>query len=404
VAITLSVQISAQSNTKTIVFFDVDRYEISSSEKANIDSLVRVIKDRNCDLVLYGRADSTGAVDANMILSENRVRAVAYYLEDLGINQERIIFKYFGENSPLVSESGVIDASKNRSVEILVSYPGNEVAQTVRTGKTTREMYLEFESDTIITTRNGAEIIINAGTFFPVKISEIDFKISEVTTICDILRDSTSLKAEDGNCLSSAGMLYITPQFKTTEIQPNGNQKITIRVPVAEGRKPDPEMKLYYEKTNKQGEKIWKSIDADVTITALNEKFYEFSVEELGGINLDKPMGIICEKNGPKIKVSKYRSAIVCQTYPDDMYLSRGRNGGNRKYQIDSVILAKKPEISVLAYDKKGRAYVADGPMLRLPYRKSSDTFIVRARYFKKLKPEDTENIPKNEILCRYLK
>jgi len=360
----------------------VDKYEIHEVFKQSLDSLCEIISESDYKIHLYGRADSTGNEDSNMLLSRNRVEAVYEYIISKGIDPELVVLDYFGENKPLISDENTIELSANRSVLISVLY-------VEENDKSTREIWQEYEPDLVIETDKGTVIEIEAGAFFPYKLSDVDFEINEVYSICDILNNGSSLQTDDGNCLSSAGMLYVKPQIDNEVVQPNGGSKVTIKIPLLEGQEYDPDMKLYFEDNGEKKGKVWKEYEAELSFEQGNPSYYVFEVSEFKGMNIDKTFGLVCEKTGPEVKIRGFKSSDVCQIYPDEMYLSRGDNIKRRTYKLDEVDLTKEPKVVVVATDKHGISYLADESMLDLKYRKRKDRYIVKRKSFKYVNSAD---------------
>jgi outer membrane protein OmpA-like peptidoglycan-associated protein len=115
----------AQTKSEAIVLFDIDKYDLKISQKQVIDSLLNGINNKNYKICLTGRADSSGNISDNLILSENRVKTVADYLSTQGFDSERITYDYFGENRPLLNSDNSVDLQLNRSVHMRVLYSRN---------------------------------------------------------------------------------------------------------------------------------------------------------------------------------------------------------------------------------------------------------------------------------------
>ena len=56
----------------------------------------------------------------NLLLSKKRAEAVRYFLNQFGIDQQRIIVNFEGENQPIESNETEEGRSKNRRVEMVV--------------------------------------------------------------------------------------------------------------------------------------------------------------------------------------------------------------------------------------------------------------------------------------------
>lgn len=69
---------------------------------------------------IVGHTDSIGSEDYNQRLSEKRAQAVAWYLEDKGINPRRIQTEGRGESQPRASNDTEAGRQLNRRVEMLI--------------------------------------------------------------------------------------------------------------------------------------------------------------------------------------------------------------------------------------------------------------------------------------------
>jgi hypothetical protein len=394
-----------QKQINKMVFFAPNQFAVSTDNKLLLDSLVTKIKDKEYQITLVGHADSIGSEKLNLKLSKKRTISVATYLNLKGCDKMKITNKYLGEANPVFSNSTKNERVKNRCVEIIVKYESNEVALSAAKTTDVQPTILKeekFENDTIIYCQNGAQIIVNSKTFYPKKIKEINFEVSEVYTICDILKSNSTTQTIDGNCLSSAGMIYIKPTLNSVEIQPNKGQLVTLKIPINNGI-PDPKMKVYFAVKDKSGLTVWKEKTSELSYEENGTKFYVFKVDTLMGINIDKRLEVTCQKDGPKIKVKKFKDISVCQTYPNEIYLSRGAKLKNRKFIIDKVINDKKPILTIIAYDNDGIPYIAKGPLLELKYKKRKNLYIVNSKYFKKVLIDHSRKMTPNDYLCNYL-
>lgn len=103
--------------TPVSVFFNINSSRIASKKDlVNVEALVKLAKENNAKVEVYGFADSkTGPADFNMKLSERRANTVAKELKKMGLKDEQIIVKPMG---------GVADldpASYNRRVIVTVA-------------------------------------------------------------------------------------------------------------------------------------------------------------------------------------------------------------------------------------------------------------------------------------------
>ncbi len=307
----------AKGQKKYYVYFESNSSIIPGQYRPLLDSLTDNLRNVNYKITLLGHADSIGNEKFNLLLSRQRTTSVAKYLHDAGLDTTVIDEKYYGEVKPVSDDSTEESFARNRCVEIIVLT--NKEINTASEKNILRAE--KFENDTTLLCANGAQIIIAANAFYPNKLSEINFNISEVYTVCDILKSNTLMETEDGNCLSSAGMLYIKPTLKSVEVQPNKGQLVTIKIPMRGGMA-DSRIKLYFAVKNSAGNIVWKEKESELTYENIGLRYYVFRVDTLIGFNLDRLLGITCKKDGPRIKVKGFKKVEVYQTYPDETYRS----------------------------------------------------------------------------------
>lgn len=72
------------------------------------------------EIVLSGHADSAGAAEANLVMSQQRAESVRDILVRSGIDREALTLEAFGESRPLVDTADGVREPQNRRVEISV--------------------------------------------------------------------------------------------------------------------------------------------------------------------------------------------------------------------------------------------------------------------------------------------
>lgn len=93
--------------------------DVSSSFYPTLNSLVKVFKefDKN-GIDIVGHTDSTGSLELNMRLSQDRATSVASYLTGQGVSGARISSRGVGPSQPIASNDTTAGRSQNRRVEI----------------------------------------------------------------------------------------------------------------------------------------------------------------------------------------------------------------------------------------------------------------------------------------------
>jgi outer membrane protein OmpA-like peptidoglycan-associated protein len=104
------------------VRFDTNKSTLTATAKANLDRLVPVFQSyADTDIVIYGYTDSTGAVEYNQTLSEQRAASVKTYLASKGLNTSRFTTTGMGIADPVASNDSPEGRSQNRRVEFAIT-------------------------------------------------------------------------------------------------------------------------------------------------------------------------------------------------------------------------------------------------------------------------------------------
>lgn len=97
------------------VFFDFDRYNLSSEAKATLDRQAAWLKRYNAmNILIEGHADERGTREYNLALGERRANAVKDYLVSQGIAGNRLDVISYGKERPAVVGSNEASWAQNR--------------------------------------------------------------------------------------------------------------------------------------------------------------------------------------------------------------------------------------------------------------------------------------------------
>ncbi len=104
------------------VFFAVNKWDLKPESKAELDKLgAFLIKNPSLKIELGGHTDSDGIRKNNIILSENRAKAVYEYLINTSkINAARLKYKGYADLKPKVKNDTPENKAKNRRTEFKV--------------------------------------------------------------------------------------------------------------------------------------------------------------------------------------------------------------------------------------------------------------------------------------------
>lgn len=385
-----------------IIFFELGKSRLSDTNKKGIQSWLNSSTNYTLKkVVVSGYADTSGSEKVNLKYSKLRAESVSNYLNSIGVEQGKIEVHYYGESkSPYEATK---PQTKERCVVIQLKLTKNtkllvENNQKKKEGNATKK----FENDTVFTFSKGTRIEVDAGTFYPVKIKDVSFELTEIFSLCDMLNNNTTTRATNGDCLTSAGMLYVKAVYDGEEIQPNKEKYVRIKIPV-QSETLDEEMALYANYKNKNGEIVWDKIESKLSYDSGNSRYYLFETDTLFGFNLDKPIGVKCEKNGPLVKIPKSMNAYITQIYPGETYLAVAEKRTDRKFVLDELKYDADPYLIVIVRDEYGSAYIAEGKLNDLPYRRWSKKYVVKEKYFKKLITDYTGSNTVKERMCERL-
>ena len=104
------------------VRFDTNKSTLTAQAKANLDKLVPVFNSyADTDIKIYGYTDSTGKVEYNQTLSEQRAASVKAYLATKGLNSSRFQTVGMGIADPIDTNETPEGRSKNRRVEFAIT-------------------------------------------------------------------------------------------------------------------------------------------------------------------------------------------------------------------------------------------------------------------------------------------
>jgi outer membrane protein OmpA-like peptidoglycan-associated protein len=104
-----------------LLFYETDKYELQEESTAELERLVRFMKETPSALVeISGHTDSVGNDEYNQKLSERRANSAVEYLAKRGITSSRLTSIGFGKTKPVATNDTEKGRSENRRVEMTV--------------------------------------------------------------------------------------------------------------------------------------------------------------------------------------------------------------------------------------------------------------------------------------------
>jgi outer membrane protein OmpA-like peptidoglycan-associated protein len=114
------------------VLFQTGSATMSSGAGAQLNRVAQFLKENpEREVVVSGFTDSTGSLQLNQTLSEQRASAVANYLIGQGVAASRLATRGLGPSLPIAPNDTPAGRQQNRRVEITVLNPGEKAAEHV---------------------------------------------------------------------------------------------------------------------------------------------------------------------------------------------------------------------------------------------------------------------------------
>jgi len=111
------------TNIASKIFFETNSDKLKVASLSQLDELALILnKYEAANLQIEGHADSQGADDYNLNLSQKRTESVKTYLMGKGIMESRLTAIGFGESKPVADNNTSLGRAKNRRVELKTSY------------------------------------------------------------------------------------------------------------------------------------------------------------------------------------------------------------------------------------------------------------------------------------------
>lgn len=103
------------------IHFPTGSYEIPEKAKGFLKGFAEYLqKHSDLQIVIEGHTDQRGSKESNFILGRKRAEAVRNYLSTLGIENQRMKIKSYGETKPIDTGRTESAYAKNRRVEIIL--------------------------------------------------------------------------------------------------------------------------------------------------------------------------------------------------------------------------------------------------------------------------------------------
>ncbi len=104
------------------IFFDSNKFDLKPQSKTELQKLIDFLKENpKIDIQISGHTDDIGDDQSNLILSQNRSKAVYNYLIARNIDAKRLSFKGYGEAAPIADNTTPEGRANNRRTEFIIT-------------------------------------------------------------------------------------------------------------------------------------------------------------------------------------------------------------------------------------------------------------------------------------------
>ncbi len=109
------------TTTLNNLFFDVDKYDLKDKSITELEKVRRFLEENpTVNIGVAGHTDNSGSVSYNKELSINRAKSVYQYLVERGIAENRLKFRGYGQEQPVVPNDSEENKQKNRRIEFVI--------------------------------------------------------------------------------------------------------------------------------------------------------------------------------------------------------------------------------------------------------------------------------------------
>jgi|CXWL01.1.fsa_nt_gi outer membrane protein OmpA-like peptidoglycan-associated protein len=116
----LPIETNASAVLKNI-FFDVGKFELKTESQAELEKLIQLLNENPAlKIEISGHTDNEGKPADNLLLSNNRAKAVVNYLVSKAVPVQRLTAKGYGETKPIADNKTEDGRALNRRTEMKV--------------------------------------------------------------------------------------------------------------------------------------------------------------------------------------------------------------------------------------------------------------------------------------------
>lgn len=248
----------------------------------------------------------------------------------------------------------------------------------------------------------GTKVTLDENAFAPYPLSDVDIEITEAFDIGSLLSHDWPTITTNGQCLSSAGSVFISAHSGAEEIEIRNGSAI-VEIPLR---------KAFYHSNmalwvadSTINLKAWKS-DSTIQLKMNNQlDGFTFVANQLGGYSIEsidtEPAALMLNPILPKKWLSNASRTIHSKGKPiTDIYLINKSKLSMIKGHLQGTNAGKFPEYAfqaeadILAFSWTGfELYMAHVPLAQAKYQPLIGRYVLEERDFKRINPARKERI-----------
>ena len=103
------------------IFFDSGKADLKPESTVELNKIITLLKNNtSLKIEISGHTDDVGSDQTNLVLSQKRAAAVTYFLQQNGIDINRLVAVGFGETKPIMANSSEENRQINRRIEMKI--------------------------------------------------------------------------------------------------------------------------------------------------------------------------------------------------------------------------------------------------------------------------------------------
>ncbi len=353
------------------LLFESDQHKLTKTELDKLmEALIQTQDEKILSVNITGHTDSRGDSLYNIALSQRRTKSVSEFLVANGVLKRHIHQNHLGEDSPTASNAEELGRSKNRRVNVVISYMQNndqkdEITPNVIDEKTPVKIIDPCDADTIITLPEGTVLVMNKCEF-----DRLDgcIETMESLSASDAMDEGLTTMTSDGNPLMSCGMFNLTISTrKECPIVNCFDKPIKVRFPAQVFRDCSQcgDRARLFSQANNGGWRILRSRGNALNIITVDGKeYYEYT---LRCPNFKRNCDCAFEGELKKVKFKSERGSVLHHvSIGYDCPFSVFKYGNSKRRNVVKAKLPCDSEIRVMAEitNKQGEHKIVDYPSL----------------------------------------